>query len=174
MHITVVPAADEVRRSRTAIAKKVLTRNYSDPIVIGVYVASGAIAYVIAPSTWLTTAGLAIMAVATTIWFLQIEAKRRSRRLYAEDPHALEEYQLSVDGDGVRAWCAHVDTRYTWDGFTRVRETTEFYLLLRPMGGVAIPKRALSADDDAELRELIRQRSPDRGESLARESAKAI
>jgi hypothetical protein len=174
MHITVVPTADEVRRSRAVIAKRVLTRNYSDAIVIGIYIASAAIAYLIAPSTWLITSGLAIMAVVVAIWSLQAEAKRRARRLYAEDPHALEEYQLSVDANGVRAWCAHVDTRYTWDGFTRVRETSEFYLFLRPLGGVAIPKRAVDAEAEEELRQLIRRWSPDRGESLAREVATIV
>jgi hypothetical protein len=169
VHITVVPTADEVRRSRAAVAKKVLTRNYSDAIVIAVYVVFGVVAYLFSQGNWRTTVALVISAVTTAVWALQAEAKRRSRRLFVSDPHALEEYQLSVDADGLRAWCAHVDTRYTWNGFTRVRETTDFYLFLRPVGGVVIPKRSLDAGSEAELRELIRRWSPDHGEALARE-----
>jgi hypothetical protein len=174
MNITVVPTEEELRRTRAAIAKKVLTRNYSDVILISVYVAFALISYLATPSTWQISVPLVVFGVSSGVWALQAEAKRRTKRTLSRDPHALEEYQVSVQAEGVRVWCAHVDTRFTWDGFTSVRETSEFYLFLRPTGGLAIPKRALDALHDAELRRFVLEHSPDRGESLARELATAV
>jgi hypothetical protein len=45
-----VPTEEELRRTRAAIAKKVLTRNYSDVILICVYVAFALISYLATPS----------------------------------------------------------------------------------------------------------------------------
>ena len=51
-------------------------------------------------------------------------------------------------------------------------ENHEFYLFSTgPAAGVAVPKRALSDDDDRALREIVCAASPDRGANLAREAA---
>jgi len=68
----------------------------------------------------------------------------------------------------VRVWCDHVDTSYTWSGITRVVESKEFLVFVRGSGGgPALPKRVLSPGQLAELRDLVRTHSLDRGTRLS-------
>ena len=141
-------------------------------IVLGLYVLSVIAAWVITPATRLATAVIAIGAVAFTTIALQAEGRRRVRQLQIDDPHARETHFVELDAAGVRTWCAHVDAKYPWADFTKVAETKEFYLLVRPSGnGVAIPKRLLNEATARELRDRLREWAPDRGIALGREAA---
>lgn len=138
-------------------------------VVYAVFALVGVAAFLLARSVWAAaiTVMLAAGGVLAVTLAMQAEARWLSRRAQAADPHAGEPYEVEVGPEGIRAWCAHVDVRYAWDGITRVVETPEFYLFLRgPQGGPSIPKRVLDAAADEELRERIREWSPDRGESL--------
>ena len=117
-------------------------------------------AFVLPPSRPLTII-IGVGAVLATEVLLRIEAQSRVRGVQASDPHAAEPHFIELGADGLRAWCAHVDTRYTWDGTTGIRESPEFYLFLRGSGvGLAIPKRLLDAERDAELRRSLRDWAP--------------
>jgi hypothetical protein len=109
------------------------------------------------------------LAIAGTWYALHLEAKLRLRTLTTDDPHAHETFFVEISVDGVRGWCAHIDVRHPWSDFANVTENTEFYLFTRPNGsGSFIPKRLLDDVADAELRDRIREWSPDHGSGLAR------
>ena len=56
----------------------------------------------------------------------------------------------------MRAWRAHVDARYSWSDFTKLTETPQFYLLVRPSGnGAAIPKRTCGVTGAGELLDML-------------------
>jgi hypothetical protein len=152
------------------MASASLPPSWAGPITLAVYALIGVAAFLLARPTWLITFLMTGVGFLAVLLPLQAEARWRMRRAQASDPHATEPYEIEVGPAGIRAWCAHVDTRYTWDGITRVVETPEFYLFFRgPGGGPSIPKRLLDAASNEELRQGIREWSPDRGVSLAGE-----
>lgn len=170
MRLTVVLTPDERLRMQAAVLKKrTQPRNYSDAYLIALYFLIGVVAYVATPTTWSISVGLVVLGVMFGVWMLRAEARRRTRKLAADDPHALEPYEIDINETGVRTWCAHIDCRMTWDWFTQVSESPEFYLFLRRAVGYAVPKRLLDDSSDAEMLRLIREYSPDHGAHLARE-----
>ena len=167
MRFRIQPTPDEAQRACAAISSASFPPSRAGLITLAVFALVGVAAFLLARSTWAITVLLTAAGVLALLHALQAEARWRTRRAQARDPHAGEPYEVEVGPEGIRSWCAHVDIRYTWDGITRVVETPEFYLFLRgPQGGPSIPRRLLDAASDEELREVIRGRSPDRGESL--------
>jgi hypothetical protein len=153
---------------RAAVLKTLLTRDYSDVYLTALYLVVGAVAYVATPSTWKVSVPLVPIGTLAGVFILRAEARRRTRKAGGIDPHALETYQIEITEAGFRTWCAHIDCRFTWDSFTQIRETTEFYLFLRAPGSFAVPKRLLDDATEAELRGLIETWSQDHGRGLAR------
>ena len=141
-------------------------------VVLALYGAVIFAAFLLTPDTTAATTVIGVAAVLATAKTLEAEGRSRVRRLRARDPHAAETHYVELTPEIVRTWCAHVDARYPWSEVTRVVENREFYLVARAAGGgAAIPKRLLDADRDAELRQRIREWSPDRGTHLARDES---
>lgn len=164
------PTPEETQRACTAIVRACLPPSRGNAILVGMYVAVGVAAYILAPSTWHITFLIGLAAVAATALLLQTEGKSRIRRLRMGDTHARETHFIELTPEGVRAWCSHIDARYAWKDFFKVAENNEFYLFLQSSGnGSAIPKRLLDDTLDVQLRERIREWSPDAGAGLARE-----
>lgn len=157
------PNPEETRRACRAIVAASAPPSRATPIVIAVYVAVIGAAFLLTPQTAARTVIIAVGAILLVSFGVQADSRARLRRVQAADPHARETHSVELGPDGVRTWCAHVDSRYTWDGTTRVLETPEFYLFVRNAGnGVAIPKRVVSAAEDQELRRRVREwLSPD-------------
>jgi YcxB-like protein len=163
------PAPEETQRACRAIVQASLPPSRGGAIMIALYAAVVGSAFTFAPATRPATAVIGVGAVLATAAALQAEGRRRVRRLQVDDPHARETHFVELSSGGVHTWCAHIDARYPWAEFATVRESQEFYLLVRPSGnGVAIPKRLLDDARDAELRARICEWTPDRGASLAR------
>jgi hypothetical protein len=162
---------DENQRACMAIAEASLPRSRGSLIILGLYAAVVAAASFLTPTTAPATMIIGVVAILATALALHAEARRRVRRLQANDPHARETHFVELSPDGVHSWCAHVDTRYPWRDFKKVTENKEFYLFVLSSGnGSAIPKRILDDTVDAQLRSRIREWSPDGGSSLARET----
>jgi len=126
-----------------------------------------AMAFLIARPTWLMTVCLSVVGIEAMLLLSKWEARRQMNQALASNPHADEPYEIEIGPEGVHVWCAHVDTRYKWDGITRVVETPEFYLFLRAAsGGTWVVKRMLDTASNEELRQVISEWSPDRGASL--------
>ena len=171
MRFQLDPTPAETQRACAAILQASLPASRSTLIFAGLYVAVAMAAFALTPATRNTTTIIGIVAVLATAIALRLEGQSRVRRLRASDPHAEEIHHLELGPDGVRAWCDHVDARYPWRDFSRVVETKEFYLFVRPSGnGSALPKRLLGQAQVAELRARIQEWSPDRGAGLASEA----
>jgi hypothetical protein len=100
--------------------------------------------------------GIGSVMLALTLW--ERHNRRRTRRLLDGNTHDRERHFMELDAEGVRAWCSHMESRYSWADFTAVSETTDFILLRRSGGnGSAIPKRLLDEASDAALRASLRQ-----------------
>ena len=170
MRFEIDPQPDETQRACAAIAKAMLPASQGGATIFAVYAGVIAAAYFLAPESRAVTAFVGIAAVFATIVGLQAEGRRRVRRLQRNDPHSSETHFVEIGPDGVRTWCSHVDARYPWADFAKVTEDREFFVLARASGqGAAIPKRLVDDSQDAELRARLREWSPDRGASLARE-----
>ena len=164
------PQPGESLRGCTAIAQRVMPPSRGNAIILSLFALAGFAAYFVTP-TRLSTFLIAQGAILATTYALQAEGRRRLRRLQTADPHALETHFVEIGPEGLHAWCAHVDARYSWNDFVRVAEDNEFYLFTQANGsGSAIPKRLLDDATDAALRDRIREWSPDHGSGLARAS----
>ena len=170
MRFEIDPQPEETQRACTAIAKATLPSSQGGVTTFAVYAAVVAAAYFLTPESRAVTAFIGIAAVLATIMGLQAEGRRRMRRLQRNDPHSRETHFVEIDPEGVRTWCSHVDARYPWADFAKVTEDKEFFVLARASGqGAVIPKRIVDDAQDVELRAKLREWSPDRGASLARE-----
>jgi hypothetical protein len=144
-----------------------LPASHSTPIIVVGYIVVMVLAAVLARDSQAVTVGLTTLGVALVLGGLQWDLKRRLDRARADDPHRDEHYFIDVSVGGVRTYCDHIDTRYTWEGLSSVIETPEFFLFVRgSSGGPALPKRVLSPEDLMGLRNLIVSHSPDRGVRL--------
>jgi len=79
------------------------------------------------------------------------------RRWFKHNPKFSETYHLVLDPSGIHFRTKSIDSRITWDHFTRVLEDDRLWLLVygTRMYSV-IPKRALkSADEVARFRSLV-------------------
>jgi hypothetical protein len=171
MRFEIDPTPEETRRACIALAQAGLPPSRATLILIGLYAVVGLAAYLLTPATGATTFAIGVLAVLATAMALQAEARRRVRRLGANDPHAREPHFIELSSEGVHTWCAHVDARYPWPEFRAVKEVKEFYLFVRLSGsGSALPKRVLEQGQQVELRARIREWSPDHGAQLTREA----
>ena len=172
MRLRVLPTPDETSRGADAYASAAVPPSRVGLFTLVVLIVVSAVAFLIARPTWLVTICLSVMSIQVVFLIVRMEARRQTQHAFATDPHADEPYEIEIDHEGVRIWCAHVDTRYKWDGITSVIETPEFYLFVRgASGGTFVPKRLLDFPGDEELRKMICEWSPDRGESLTPKEA---
>lgn len=172
LRFQVDPQPGESARACSAIARIVIPTTRGNLLVFGLYGAIGLASYFLAPATRLTTFVIGLGGVLGTMYGLQALGRSNLRRLQITDPHSLETHFVEVSAHGVHTWCSHIDAKYPWTDFKKVVENNEFYMLVRPNGtGTAIPKRLLDDTADAQLRERLRDWSPDRGANLARELA---
>jgi hypothetical protein len=166
------PQPGESARACSAIARSVMSRSHGNVLLFGLYGAVGIASYFLTPATRLTTFVIGLGGVLGTLYGLQAVGRRNLRRLQLDDPHSTETHFVEVSVEGVHTWCSHVDARYPWGDFAKVVEHSEFFMLVRPNGtGAAIPRRLLSDSEIAQLRERLRDWSPDRGANLAKEFA---
>jgi hypothetical protein len=73
-----------------------------------------------------------------------------------------EPRRLTISDAGILRSSDSLDVTFTWDGFTKVRESDEFFVL-RPTwreNSFSIPKRTLSSSQETELRELLARHLP--------------
>lgn len=167
MRLQVQPTLDETSRGSDAFLSASLQPSRVGVFTLVLLILVSAVAILIARKTWLVTICLSVMGIEAAFLISRMEARRQVRHAFTADPHADEPYEIEIDREGVRVWCAHVDTRYKWDGITGVVETPEFYLFLRgASGGTWVPKRLLDVPGDEELRKMICEWSPDRGSYL--------
>jgi hypothetical protein len=159
----------ESARACSAIARSVIPQTRGNLLLFGLYIAVGLASYFLTPATRLTTFVIGLAGVLGTLYGLQAVGRANLRHLRRTDPHSTETHFVEVSTTGVHTWCAHIDARYPWSDFAKVVENNEFYMMVRPNGtGTAIPKRLLSAADDAQLRDRLRDWSPDRGVNLTK------
>jgi hypothetical protein len=162
------PLPRETFRGCQAIVAASLPPNRSVLIVIAVYALIGAAAAMVTPSTAPATIIIAIGGLLVLVYGSQAYSRRRTSTLIDADPHALETHFIELDTDGIHCWCKHMDSRFSWADVTKVKESRDFYLFLRPGGnGVAIPRRVLDADLESQLQSRIKEWSPDKGAHLA-------
>jgi hypothetical protein len=79
------------------------------------------------------------------------------RRVWKFTAGSQEPRRLTISDTGVVRSSDSLEVTYHWDGFTKVRESDEFFVL-RPTwkeNSFSIPKRALSASQETALRELF-------------------
>jgi hypothetical protein len=153
----VEPTNEERVRSIRAITAASLPRRHADGALVLICVLLEVAAFFITPATWALTGWLAVMGVLATVLLLQGVGRARLRHMQANDPHALEPYQIEISAQGVHTWCSHVDARYGWDDITRTLETSEFFIFIRSPGcGYTLPRRLLTDGSETELRAIIR------------------
>jgi len=81
------------------------------------------------------------------------------RRWFKHNPKFSETYHLALDRSGIHFRTKSIDSRVTWDHYTKVLEDDRLWLLVygTRMYSV-IPKRALKGDDEvARFRSLVAQ-----------------
>jgi len=81
------------------------------------------------------------------------------RRWFKHNPKFSETYHLAIDRSGIHFRTKSIDSRVTWDHYTKVLEDDRLWLLVygTRMYSV-IPKRALKGDDEmARFRSLVAQ-----------------
>ncbi len=119
---------------------------------------------------WTQIVGFTFFALCLVTLFAQLEQRLRWERAIEVDPHSNEEHSVEISDRGLAFWCEHARSDLAWGGVRRVQETPKHFLFVcGPFGACGVPKRLMSEAQEAELRSLIRQHSPDRGANLARE-----
>jgi hypothetical protein len=157
----------EAIRSCQAAAAAAWPRSYAFWVLFAIYCVLGYLVGRLVPEGGVTALLLVVGGLAVAMFAVHAEGRWRMLRGLQADPHIAEPHHAEITPDGLHLWCAHVDSRFTWDGLTAVRETAEFYVFVRgTSGGPVVPKRVLTAADEAELRALVREWSPDRGAGL--------
>ena len=165
MKFRIDPSPEETRRAYRALLVASLAPDRRSLIMIGLYVLVVIAAFLLARATMPTTIIIGVGAVMATEATLRRHAVARTRQFQAADVHATEDHFIELTPECLHAWCKHVDARYEWVDISKVAETTEFYLFLG--SGFALPKRLLTAADDASVRAGIRDWAPDHGAFLA-------
>ena len=161
VQILVDTTVEERRRPRQVLAGSVLPRSRTSAILGGTYAANIAAAIVATPSTAPLTIMIGVAAVLGTVSLMAADARSRWRRAESSDAHAAEPYRVSITEDGIRTWCEHVDIRYPWSDTLRITATAEFYVFLQgAAGGLALPRRALDVEAEAELRRALFEWAP--------------
>ena len=156
MEFLVEPTIEETDRSCAQLAAASLPPSRANLILYSLYAAVGVLAAIFTPVTMARTVAIAVGALAIATLLLQLDGRRRLQRARTADPHSLEPYHIEVGPNGLRAWCEHVDTRYTWSGISCVKDTSDFLLFVRgPGGGLAIPKRVISPEQMASFKAQI-------------------
>jgi hypothetical protein len=158
MRFEIDPLPDETLKACQALVAMELPPSRWPLILLGVYGLVVAASFAFARSTMPATVfiGIGSVMLALTLW--ERYNRARTGRLLGRDTHGRERHFIEVDAEGVRAWCSHAESRYSWTDFTAVSETKDFILLRRSGGnGSAIPKRLLDDASDAAIRASLRQ-----------------
>ena len=172
MIIRFIPDAKETIRACGALAVDLQRPARAQMIFIGVFGTIFVAARLLTPAQWPIVVLLSIGSTVLAFAGIQTEYRHRTVKLLSDNPHLAETHEIEITAERLRTECSHSRTEYSWTGVRRVTENQEFYLFSTgPAAGVAVPKRALSDDDDRALREIVCAASPDRGANLAREVA---
>jgi len=162
LRFQIEPTPDETQRACAAILRASLPPSRANALMIALYAAIIAAAWIFTPATRASAVVIGVGAALATMSLLQAESRRRVRHLRENDPHARETHYVELDPVGIHTWCAHIDAKYPWRDFSKACETTEFFLFVRPSGaGAAVPKRLLLNGQDVELRDRIREWAPE-------------
>lgn len=161
MTFTIDPRPDETARGCSAMVLTSMPPSRFTFVLIGAYVVAFVVATFFVPQATVPAFILAVATTTVVILAMQAEARSRLRRGRMADPHALEPYQVELSTEGIRTWCEHIDTRYTWSGMSVLKETPEFLLFIRGLGGgVFLPKRLLQPQDIASIRQQVTSWAP--------------
>jgi YcxB-like protein len=126
--------------------------------LIGLILASGIRLYIASGGT----AGVLPLA-GLLLWFLLRFVYRPYylKRDYRNHPNLAREHSLSIDDSGLQARSEVAEGRRAWTAYTKYRETRNLFVLyLGSRMFEIIPKRAFSAVQLEELRNLVRQHLP--------------
>ncbi len=161
MTFTINPTSAETARGCQALAFKSLPSNKSGLVLGAIYVLTFLVATFLIPQASLSAFLLAVGTTTVALLGIQTEARRRIARGRAADPHALEPYQVELSSEGLRTWCAHIETRYTWGAIRLMADSPEFLLFVHGVGGgLFLPKRLLSEADLAGIRQDVAKWAP--------------
>jgi len=97
------------------------------------------------------------------------------RRWFKHNPKFTETYHLVLDRSGIQFRTKSIDSRITWEHYTKVLEDDRLWLLVygRRMYSV-IPKRAFKDDNEMDrFRSLVAQNIVARSERIAQQPVKA-
>lgn len=161
MIYSIDPTPDEIARGCQALVQDSLPRSHATFVLFATYIAAFAAATVFIPSAATPAFVLAVATATVAILGIQAETRARLRRARSTDPHLLETYQVELSAEGIRTWCGHIETRYTWDSINALKETPDFVLFVRGVGGgVYLPKRLFGPDDITTLRSNVATWAP--------------
>jgi hypothetical protein len=94
---------------------------------------------------------------ANSFWW----APRRAIRKYmAFTPGAESEVSMQLSHEGVRVSNSVIDSKVSWQGISRARETRSFFVLYRGYQPMVIPKRAMDEARLAAMRQLLAEKLP--------------
>jgi hypothetical protein len=107
-------------------------------------------------------AGLFVLIWVVTFWRLRRSTVSSHQKLWNSDPQLQMPHTLHVRDEGVELSSVAVMTRWRWDAFVGLAETTYLFVLLLPRAQrLAVPKRALYAMGKVdEFRTLLHARVP--------------
>ena len=123
------------------------------------------------PEKWIPLAILLAVHTLLVIAALFFEMRIRIKRHIAADPATAKDLDVEIDDAGIRSHRSDARSEAGWSAIRTVHETPDFYLFFfNPFAAQWIPKRVVGAAE-AELRALIRLRSPDGGANLQSEGS---
>jgi hypothetical protein len=161
MEFTIRQTAEERRRAMQAITRAILPPSRATWALIAIYLLAGLACELTLGDRAAVGIIISVGAVMLAMMVVRHDARRRTRALVEDDPHAEEPYQVEITEAGLRQWCAHVDTLTRWNGITQVERTPEFYLFRRPGTACSIPRSALDESSERELEDAIRRWAPE-------------
>jgi hypothetical protein len=98
--------------------------------------------------------------VAFWAWYIWCCRYRVANRMMKGNPSALLPHTMDVSESGIFSRTSASETRFTWDiivGWAEVERV--FVLFLSPVSFFPIPKRAISSDQQNELRTLLQSKA---------------
>ena len=125
----------------------------------------GTVGLIVLTSRGDTAAGLVLLGISFAIAFAGYEIPRMGRRrVLRSTPQASEERVYKIDQEGIAASTSFFKVQYEWQAFTSYRETDSLFVLFTSPHQVGpwFPKRGLSPEQIAELRQLFKTRLPKR------------
>lgn len=90
--------------------------------------------------------------------FVKTSVRRKVKNILSkkENQHVLDDAEITVSETGIIDKDTHTETRYDWDAIVRFAETDDsIYLYTNSYHAIVIPKRAVDAEGDQILRQLL-------------------